>query len=116
LVQVELFTQKQGQYLGFDLGELYHQIASSARFVSMVRHDLLPVLRNRLGGGTTDQQKVFRDMAVNNFGSNLKVFADLINELYVALVDLDKQESRGRHLPLYMQIPELLDVGRMLAG
>jgi hypothetical protein len=116
LVQVEMFTQKQGQYLGFDLEELYRQIAASARFVSMVRHDLLPVLRNRLGGGATEQQKVFRDMAVNNFGSNLKVFADLINELYVVLVDLDKQESKGRRLPLYMQMPELVDIGRTLVG
>ncbi|MDR3247427.1 MAG: hypothetical protein LBT39_01460 [Treponema sp.] len=112
---VEMFTQRQEQYLGFDLDELYRQIAASARFVSTIRHDLLPVLRNRLGGGATDAQKVFRDMAVNNFGSNLRVFADLINELYLALVEIDKQESRG-HRPLYMQMPELVDVGHMLVG
>jgi hypothetical protein len=112
---IEMLTQRQGQYLGFELDELYRQIAASARFVSTVRHELLPVLRNRLGGGATEQQKVFRDMAVNNFGSNLKVFADLLNELYLILVDLDKAESRGRR-PLYLQMPELLDVGHMLVG
>jgi hypothetical protein len=112
---IEMLTQRQGQYLGFELDELYRQIAASARFVNTVRHELLPVLRNRLGGGASGQQKVFRDMAVNNFGSNLKVFADLLNELYLLLVDLDKAESRG-HRPLYLQMPELVDVGHMLVG
>jgi hypothetical protein len=54
-------------------------------------------------------------MAVNNFGSNLQVFADLVNELYVCLVDLDTKEAKGRR-PQFMSIPELNDVGRLLIG
>lgn len=113
--QIEMLTHKQALNLGFDLDDLYHQISAAARFVSMVRRDLLPVLRNRLKGEEPETRKVFRDMAINNFGSNIKVFADLINELYQVLAELDKQNSRGR-MPLYLQIPELLDVGRMLVG
>jgi hypothetical protein len=113
--QMEMLTQKQAQNLGFDLDDLYRQIAAAARFVSMVRRDLLPTLRIRLRNEVSEAHKVFRDMAVNNFGSNLKVFADLLNELYLALVDLDRHNSRG-HIPLYLRIPELLDVGRMLVG
>jgi hypothetical protein len=115
-IQIEMLTKKHMQSLGFEIDELYHQIASAARFVSMARRDLLPVLRNRLKKGeTADWQKVFRNMAVNNFGSNLRILADLLNELYLALIELDRQSSRGR-MPLYMQMPELLDVGRMLVG
>jgi hypothetical protein len=113
--QIELLTHKQAQNLGFDLDDLYRQISAAARFVSMVRRDLLPVLRNRLKTEETGSRKVLRNMAINNFGSNIKVFADLLNELYLVLAELDKQESRG-HTPLYLQIPELLDVGRMLVG
>jgi len=54
-------------------------------------------------------------MAINNFSSNLQLLADLLNELYIKLVDLDKQASGG-HAPLYTQIPELQDIGRQLVG
>jgi hypothetical protein len=52
-------------------------------------------------------------MAINNFPSNLKIFADLLNELYVKLVEIDKNASAG-HTPLYAQMPELKDLGQQL--
>ncbi|MDR1278886.1 MAG: hypothetical protein LBK02_09050 [Treponema sp.] len=115
---IEILTEKteQYQYQGFHLDELYRQIAAAARFVSLTRRELVPGLRNRLSGGSnTGPDKVLRDMAVNNFGSNLQLFADLVNELYINLVELDKQDSKG-HRPLYLQIPELQEIGRMLVG
>ena len=115
---IEILTEKleQYRYQGFHLDELYRQIIAAARFVAITRRELVPSLRNRLiGGGSSGQDKVLRDMAVNNFGSNLQLFADLVNELYVCLVELDKVESKGRR-PLYMSIPELQDIGRMLVG
>jgi hypothetical protein len=114
---IEILTEKieQFRYQGFHLDELYQQIAASARFVSITRRELVPTLRNRLSGGATGPDRVLRDMAVNNFGSNLQLFADLLNELYVNLVELDKKDAKG-HKPLYMQIPELQDIGRLLIG
>jgi hypothetical protein len=115
---IEILTEKteQFQYQGFHLDELYRQIAAAARFVAMVRRDLVPGLRNRSGfPDVTGPSKVLRDMAINNFASNLKVFADLVNELFVQLVELDKEDSKG-HMPLYVQMPELKEVGRQLVG
>jgi hypothetical protein len=114
---IEVLTEKMEQfrYQGFVLYELYLQIVASARFVSITRRELVPTLRNRLSGGSTGPDRVLRDMAVNNFGSNLQLFADLLNELYVNLVELDKQNAKG-HKPLYLQIPELQDIGRLLIG
>jgi hypothetical protein len=115
---IEILTEKieQYRYQGFHLDELYRQIAAAARFVSLTRRELAPTLRNRLSGGSNSgADKVLRDMAVNNFGSNLQLFADLVNELYVNLVELDKLDAKGRR-PLYLQIPELQDIGRMLVG
>jgi hypothetical protein len=115
--QIEVLTEKieQYRYQGFHLDDLYRQIAAAARFVAFTRRELVPALRNRLGGGSSGPDKVLRDMAVNNFGSNLQLFADLLNELYVNLVELDKADSKG-HMPLYMQMPELSDIGRQLVG
>jgi hypothetical protein len=114
---LEILTEKieQYQYQGYHLDELYRQIAAAARFVALTRRELVPTLRNRLGGGSSGSDKVLRDMAVNNFASNLQLFADLVNELYVNLVELDKLDARGRR-PLYMQLPEMADIGRMLVG
>jgi hypothetical protein len=113
---VETLTEKieQYRYQGFHLDELYRQIIATARFVSLVRHDLAPTLRSRLSGGS-GPDRVLRDMAVNNFGSNLQVFADLVNELYVCLIELDKLGAKG-HPPLYASMPELNDVGHLLSG
>ncbi|MDR2618960.1 MAG: hypothetical protein LBC62_08830 [Treponema sp.] len=114
---IEILTEKieQYRYQGFHLDELYRQIVAAARFVSITRRELVPGLRNRLSGGSSGPDRVLRDMAVNNFASNLQLFADLVNELYISLVELDKAGSKG-HRPLYLSIPELQDIGRMLVG
>jgi hypothetical protein len=115
---IEILTEKieQFRYQGFHLDELYHQIAAAARFVFLCRREVVPGLRHRLShGGSSGSDRVLRDMAVNNFASNLQIFADMLNELYVKLVELDKKGSKGRK-PLYQQIIELEDIGRQLVG
>ena len=114
---IETLTEKieQYRYQGFHLDELYRQIIAAARFVSVTRRDLAPSLRNRLVGGIPGPDRVLREMAVNNFSSNLQLFSDLVNELYVCLVELDKESAKGRR-PVYLSVPELNDVGRMLVG
>jgi len=115
---IEVLTEKleQYRYQGFHLDELYRQIVASSRFVSVTRRDLVPTLRFRFANSSSSgPDKVLRDMAVNNFSSNLQVFADLLNELFLSLVEIDKQKAKGRR-PLYMSIPELQDLGRLLIG
>ncbi|GHV85421.1 hypothetical protein AGMMS50230_10290 [Spirochaetia bacterium] len=98
------------------LDELYREIMAAAHFVALVRRDLVPGLRNRIGrNDPSAPDKVLRDMAVNNFASNLQVFADLVNELFVKLVDVDKANAKG-HMPVHAQMPDLANVGRLLVG
>ena len=115
---IENLTEKPDQISthGVHLAELYRQIEAAARFVSLARTDLAPTLRIRLAPslrGSSD--RVLLEMAINNFASNLRLFADLLNELYVKLVQLDVQESGGR-TPLYRQMPELQELGHLLVG
>jgi hypothetical protein len=117
--QIEVLTEKmeQFQYQGFHLDDLYHQIAAAARFVSLARRELVPTLRVRLGSSASGSaDRVFREMAVNNFGSNLQLFADMLNELFLKLVEIDKNATKKDRKPLYLQIPELSDIGRQLVG
>jgi len=97
------------------LDELYREVIAAAHFVSVVRREL-PTIRSRVGrSDPSSPDKVLREMAVNNFASNLQVFADLVNELFVKLVDLDKVNAKG-HMPLHVKMPELANIGRLLVG
>ena len=116
--QIETFTEKfeQFAYQGFHLDELYRQIAASAKFVYAVRRDVAPTIRYRLGNtGANGTDKILREMAVNNFSFNLQLFADLLYDLYIKLVEIDTAGSKGKR-PIYLQIPELIDLGQLLVG
>jgi hypothetical protein len=118
---IELLTVKMEmyRYQGFDLDDLYKQIIACARLVEAARSQLVPSIRSRLSSnsGVSTQDKILRDMAANNFSSNLQVFADLLNQLYVNLVEIDKASAKVKDkLPVYVQIPEMANVGRMLVG
>ena len=114
---IEALTEKMelNRYQGFHLDELYRQIAACARFIECARNGMIPTLRMKLGAFPNSSDKILREMAANNFISNLQVFADLLNELYVNLVTLDKDAS-GKRQPVYTQIQELYNVGRLLVG
>jgi hypothetical protein len=115
--QIELLTEKIElfRYQGFHLDELYRQIAACARFVEVARNNLIPNLKNKIGAAPGGPDKILREMAASNFGSNLQVFADLLNEIYVNLVEIDKKNS-GSDAPIYTQIRELHSIGRLIVG
>jgi hypothetical protein len=112
---IEILMERGDQFRqGYELLELYHQLAAATDFVYIARRNMAMGVRVRQSGGVvTGPDKILRDMAVNNFGSNIQVLADLLNELYVLLVEVDKAAARGR-MPLYSQVPELADIGRRL--
>ena len=116
--QVELLTEKAElfRFQGFHLDELYRQIFACARFVESARNNMIPALRSKSNSSSSGPDKILRDMAANNFGSNLQVFADLLNDLYLGLVELDKKSTPSNRKPVYTQVPELLGVGRLLVG
>ena len=115
---IELLTEKMElfRYQGFHFDELYRQIAACARFVEAARSGLIPNLRTKLSNVPSGPDKILREMAASNFSSNLQVFADLLHELYITLVELDKKASVKSLRPVYVQIPELSSVGRLLVG
>jgi len=113
--QIEVLTEKLElfRYQGFHLDELYRQIAACARLVEVARNK--STIRNKLSAVPIGDEKTLRNMAVSNFSSNLQVFADLLNELYTILLEIDMQDC-GKNQPIYTQIPELYNIGRLLAG
>lgn len=98
---------------GVHIDELYGQILAMARFIYLVRTSVLPNIRNMAGSSGNDANKIYRDMAVNNFGANISVLADLVNELYMMVVEFDKRMSpKGRTVA--SEMAGLSEIGRYL--
>jgi len=65
------------------------------------------------GAEGENTSKVLTQMAINNFPVNLKIFSDMVNELYLKTVDLDKKLHKDQR-PVYERIPELKEMGHYL--
>jgi hypothetical protein len=115
---IESLTERFDQlsYQGFNIEDLYRQMSALTKFVYAVRREIAPSLRYRLGNNYVDKtDKLLRDLAINNFSSNLQVFAGLLFELYNKLVEVDTADAKGKR-PIYKQYPELEDIEEKLMG
>lgn len=113
--RLENLTAKSEYYKqqGFQFDELYEMVLAAAHFIHQARIKMLPNIRGMLAQGSTDQDKVLRDMAAQNFGVNLEILSDLINELYLKTTNLDRAAHEKKR-PVYERIPELKDLGKLL--
>jgi len=111
---IEVLAEKMDlyRYQGFNLDELYRQIAACARFIEVARNK--STIKSKINMLPPGHDKTLREMAVSNFGSNLKVFSELLSELYKALVEMDKKDAGDKKKPLYTQMPELYDIEKLL--
>lgn len=115
--QIEELTEKSDnyRYQGYHLDELYGLILAMARFISAARKQGSQSLKYGNIDKLSAQDRVLRDMVVNNFSSNLNILADSVNKLYVKIVEIDKENSAG-HQPVFARFPELGELGRYLVG
>jgi hypothetical protein len=114
--QIESLTERFDQlgYQGYHIEDLYRQISALSKFVYAVRREIAPTLRYRIGTNYSDKtDKVLRDMTINNFSSNLQVFAGLILELYNKLIELDTESAKGKR-PVYMRYEDLQGIEERL--
>lgn len=99
---------------GYSYPELYDGIYNLAVFIRKVRSEVAPNLRSMLSNQKPmGNEKLLMDMAVSNFTANLGILADMVNELYMKTIELDRAEAKGR-APLYTKMPELSNIGKML--
>jgi hypothetical protein len=119
---IEAITEKHEHYAGqgYTYHELYERIIALARFVYHTRREVQPHLRTILSRNngysnvaTSQNDRVLRDISVNNFPSNLNVLADLIDRLYQHVAMEDQKEHKNQP-PVYRSIRELAELGRYL--
>jgi hypothetical protein len=108
----DLTSASQHHFEGFMLGTLYRQLAAAAKLTSLARRDLVPNIRNRVTvlGSNSGPERILRDMAVNAFETNVDILVQMTNQIFAALVELDKADRKNGRRPLYTQMPELVDL------
>ncbi len=102
------------KYQGYQYQELYDQIMAAASLVYQLRQQVLPGLRGLINRASPGEQVVLK-MVVANFPTNLSIFADLLNELYLKVTGLDRAEHRGS-AAVFEKNPELAQLGHYLVG
>ncbi|MDR2782891.1 MAG: hypothetical protein LBB48_03465 [Treponema sp.] len=83
--------------------DLYQQVLAFCHFITIIRRQLLPVLKNHRSK-FSGPDKILMDMAVNAFPSNINLLAEYTKKLYHKLVEFDNATDRA---PLYLQYKEL---------
>ena len=113
--QIELLTEKMEmyRYQGFHLDDLYTQIIACSRFVEAARLGMIPALKAKINAISPGPEKTLLEIAASNLPSNLQLFSDLLYELFVNLVEIDKKSAKNKPT-VYSQMPDLQSVGRML--
>ena len=107
---------------GYNLDELYEWIIAALTFIQHSRTEISPNLKTILLSGSTTvlgkevkerkEDKILREMAIKNFPANLKMFADMVKELYNRIIDLDKQDNLYK--PIYSKYPEIMELIKTL--
>lgn len=100
---------------GYSFKDLYGIIYSAALFIHHMKTEVKPNIRplvTRLVTSAGSNSRVIQTMLINNFASNVAVFSDLVNELYLGVVSLDKE--RNKKFPVFKKMLELEEIGAYL--
>lgn len=110
---------------GYRYWDIYERILAMATFISRVRKDISPNLRNIVGSGSPGplsraggegpgvSDAIYRDMVISNFDANLDVLADYVHELYLRVASLDKDSHKVKP-PVFTRVPGLDAIGKLL--
>jgi len=110
-------TEKVDTYKlhGYRFDELYQGMIALATYIYKVRKEVYPYLRNSLTGKSSGDEKILQLLAVDNLKTNMSVLADDISDLYLKVVQLDKESHKVKK-PVFERMPELQTLGQLLTS
>ena len=102
---------------GFHLDDLYYDIIALARFIYLVRRDVLPNINSIAEANTkmATADRVYRNMAFSNLAPNLNLLASMVLELYRATLQYDTKMA-GKGKTVASRIADLADMERLLTN
>lgn len=100
---------------GYLFDELYSGIMALATYIYKARTEVYPYLRNSLKGKASGDEKILQMMAVDNLKTNMSILADDVSDLYMRVVQLDKDSHQVKR-PVFERMPELQSLGQLLTS
>jgi hypothetical protein len=101
---------------GYDLEKLYEQVHTFSSFLAKIRKDILPKIsqdsERRMAQLSADN-KVLYKMTIDNTPGNLKIFYDIIIELYLNLKKID-QKFNGDDNMIIARLPFAAEIEKNL--
>lgn len=116
--EIELITVRQElfKHQGYHLDELYVKLLALARLIRAARTQIGGGLKRRIAvryAGRSPGEKVMAEMSAANFLPNLKVLAELVNELFLYVKKIDADQNQGKTRALN-SVPEAKDIDNLL--
>ena len=110
-------TEKFATYKlhGYRFDEIYSGIMALATYIYKVRKEVYPYLKNSLSGKSSGDEKILQLLAVDNLKTNMSVLADDVSDLYLRVVQLDKDSHQVKR-PVYERMTELQTLGQLLTS
>lgn len=100
---------------GYRFDEIYAGIMALATYIYKVRKEVYPYLKNSLTGKASGDEKILQMLAVDNLKTNMSVLADDVSDLYMRVVQLDKDAHKVKP-PVFERMPELQTLGQLLTS
>ena len=101
---------------GYELGKLYDQIYTFCNFLEKIKKEILPRIQGeaafRVLKMSTDKKILF-ELTVDNIPKNLKMFYDILIDLYINLKRVDNKLSKDNNM-LYFKLPFIKEIEKKL--
>lgn len=101
---------------GYDLKKLYEQILTFSSFLTKIKKEILPRIQNeaaiRIKKMSIDN-KILYEMTLDNLPENLKIFSDLMIELFINVKKVDKRINDEENM-LYIKLTYMREIEKKL--
>jgi len=101
---------------GYDLRKLYDQILTFSSFLLKIKNEILPRIKSEAAfriRKMSQNNKILYEMTLDNLPENLKIFHDILLELFINVKKADRKLN-GENNMLYPKLPYMREIEKKL--
>jgi hypothetical protein len=97
---------------GYDLRKLYDQLLTFSSFLLKIKNEILPRIKSEAAfriRKMSQNNKILYEMTLDNLPENLKIFHDILIELFINVKKADRKLN-GENNMLYPKLPYMREI------
>jgi hypothetical protein len=101
---------------GYDLNKFYDYILTFSSLLGKVKKEILPRMNEEAPYRTSKMskdKKILFEMTIDNLPENIKIFYDLIIELFIKVKKVDQKLNSEENM-LYFRLPYMREIEKLL--